>query len=132
MFFEPRVGVDLSRVRIFSDSCTAGETAAINARAFTTGDSIVFSPGAYAPETGTGRALLAHELAHIVQQRTSQSPSNRIYRSPQENFEVMQAEEMNYLAVKNAWPVAIGSTGSSKHWETARLPWRRIRPPFIF
>ncbi len=84
-----------------------------NARAFTTGDSIVFSPGAYAPETGTGRALLAHELAHIVQQRTSQSPSNRIYRSPQENLEVMQVEEMNYLAVKNAWPVAIGSGRAS-------------------
>lgn len=59
------------------------------------------------------RALLAHELAHIVQQRTSQSPSNRIYRSPQENLEVMQAEEMNYLAVKNAWPVAIGSGRAS-------------------
>lgn len=113
MFFEPRFGVDLSRVRIVSDSRSAGEAAATNARAFTTGDSIVFSPGAYAPETGTGRALLAHELAHIVQQRTSQSPSNRIYRSPQENLEVMQAEEMNYLAVKNAWPVAIGSGRAS-------------------
>lgn len=49
------------------------------------------------------RALLAHELAHVVQQSTSQAPSNRIYRSPQENPEVMQAEEMNHLAAKNAW-----------------------------
>lgn len=109
MFFEPRFGVDLSRVHIFSDSRSAREAASVNAQAFTTGDRIVFSHGAYAPETATGRALLAHELAHVVQQRTSQAPSNRIYRSPQETPEVSQAEvqrlseEMNHLAEKNAW-----------------------------
>ena len=109
MFFEPRFGVDLSRVRIFSDSRSAREAASINAQAFTTGDRIVFSHGAYAPETAAGRALLAHELAHVVQQHTSQAPSNRLYRSPQENPEATQAEvqrlaeEMNHLASKNAW-----------------------------
>ena len=108
-FFEPRFGVDLSRVRIFSDSRSAREAASINAQAFTTGDRIVFSHGAYAPETAAGRALLAHELAHVVQQHTSQAPSNRLYRSPQENPEATQAEvqrlaeEMNHLASKNAW-----------------------------
>lgn len=109
MFFEPRFGVDLSRVRIFSDSHAAREAASIKAQAFTTGDRIVFGHGAYAPESATGRALLAHELAHVVQQRTSQAPSNRIYRSPQGTPEVSQAEvqrlaeEMNHLAEKNAW-----------------------------
>lgn len=109
MFFEPRFGVDLSRVRIFSDTRSARQAASINAQAFTTGDRIVFDHGSYAPETATGRALLAHELAHVVQQRTSQAPSNRIDRSPQETPEVSQAEvqrlaeEMNHLAKKNAW-----------------------------
>uniref|UniRef100_UPI0022EAD86A eCIS core domain-containing protein n=1 Tax=Falsiroseomonas oryzae TaxID=2766473 RepID=UPI0022EAD86A len=38
------------------------------ARAFTLGRDIVFAPGRYAPETAAGRSLLAHELAHVVQQ----------------------------------------------------------------
>lgn len=109
MFFETRFGVDLGRVRIFSDSSSAREAESINAKAFTTRERIVFGPGAYAPETASGRRLLAHELAHVVQQRTSQAPSDRLYRSPQDNPESIRAEvqrlaeEMNQLAVKNAW-----------------------------
>lgn len=109
MFFETRFGVDLGRVRIFSDSSSAPEVESINAKAFTTGERIVFGPGAYAPETASGRSLLAHELAHVVQQRTSQAPSDRLYRSPQDNPESIRAEvqrlaeEMNQLAAKNAW-----------------------------
>ena len=109
MFFETRFGVDLGRVRIFSDSRAVREAESINAKAFTTGERIVFGSGAYAPETASGRGLMAHELAHVVQQRTSRAPSNRLYRSPQDNPKETQAEvqrlaeEMNQLAVKNAW-----------------------------
>lgn len=59
---------DFSRVRIHTDS-RAGESArAIHARAYTVGDHIVFSPGAFAPHTPAGQRLLTHELAHVVQQ----------------------------------------------------------------
>ncbi len=110
MFFETRFGVDLGRVRIFSDSRSAREAASINARAFTTGDRIVFGHGAYAPETAAGRALMAHELAHVVQQRAvGGGVSERLHRSPDDSPEATRAEvqrlaeEMNQLAAKNAW-----------------------------
>lgn len=67
-FFEPRFGRDFSSVRVHT-SPAAGELArAVNARAFTLGDSLVFGPGEYAPGTTGGRSLLAHELTHVVQQ----------------------------------------------------------------
>jgi hypothetical protein len=43
----------------------------VNARAFTTGNSVFFGKGEYAPESTKGRSLLAHELAHIIQQNGS-------------------------------------------------------------
>lgn len=64
-FFEPRLGRDLSQVRIHTDKQAAQ---AVNARAFTVGNDIVFGVGQYAPGTTAGRQMLAHELTHVVQQ----------------------------------------------------------------
>lgn len=67
-FMESRFGHDFSSVRIHSDSL-AGESARdISAHAYTAGDHIAFAPGKYQPESHSGRELLAHELAHTVQQ----------------------------------------------------------------
>jgi hypothetical protein len=67
-YFEPRFGVDFSRVRVHTGP-EAGETAeAINAKAFTTGKDVVFGAGQFAPGTARGNHLLAHELTHVVQQ----------------------------------------------------------------
>jgi Domain of unknown function (DUF4157) len=67
-FFEPRLGYDLSNVRIHTDS-TAGQSArAIHAKAYTLGSDIIFNSGEYRPDTDNGRHLLAHELAHVAQQ----------------------------------------------------------------
>jgi hypothetical protein len=65
-FMEPRFGHDFSRVRVHSED--ANSAAALNARAYTLGSDIVFGAGEYAPQTRQGRSLLAHELAHVVQQ----------------------------------------------------------------
>jgi hypothetical protein len=67
-FFEPRFGHDFSRVRIHTDGSAARSAQALNARAFTIGQNVVFGPGQYAPETLSRQLLLAHELAHVVQQ----------------------------------------------------------------
>ncbi len=67
-YFEPRFGHDFRAVRIHTGK-TAGDVAqSLGARAFTVGTDLAFAPGQYAPETGTGRRLLAHELTHVVQQ----------------------------------------------------------------
>jgi uncharacterized protein DUF4157 len=58
------------------DDARAGESArAVAARAYTVGEHVVFAPGAYAPATGEGKALLAHELAHVAQQRAAPGPA---------------------------------------------------------
>lgn len=67
-FFEPRLGHDLSGVRLHTGGEAAGTAQALQAKAFTVGSDIVFGTGQYAPETTAGRGLLAHELTHVVQQ----------------------------------------------------------------
>jgi hypothetical protein len=68
---ESRFSYDFGAVRIHSDSMSAASAAAIGARAYSSGDDVVFGAGSYAPGTEHGRGLLAHELAHVVQQRTA-------------------------------------------------------------
>lgn len=65
-FFEPRFG-DLSGVRVHHDLEAAATARDIGARAFTAGAQIGFAEGEFAPHTERGRRLLAHELAHVVQ-----------------------------------------------------------------
>ncbi len=72
-FMESRFGHDFGQVRVHTDGRAAEAATAINARAFTVADDIVFGPGEYAPETPGGRRLLAHELTHVIQQ--SQAPA---------------------------------------------------------
>ena len=67
-FMEPRLGHDFAQVRIHTDARAAESAAALRARAYTVGSSVVFAGGQYAPGTATGKALLAHELVHVVQQ----------------------------------------------------------------
>ncbi len=69
-FAESRLGFDFSRVRVHADLVSAGTAQALNAQAFTVGDHIVFAAGKYAPASRPGMRLLAHELAHVVQQNT--------------------------------------------------------------
>ena len=66
---ETRLGHDFSRVRVHADQDAADRAEALNARAFTVGDRIVFGQGQYKPGTRPGERLLAHELAHNAQQR---------------------------------------------------------------
>jgi len=73
-FFEPRFGHDFSRVRVHSEEEAAESAAVARALAFTVGSQIVFGAGQYRPQSGEGRKLLAHELAHAIQ-RTSSSVS---------------------------------------------------------
>ena len=66
---EARFGRDFAEVRIHDDARAAETAASIDASAFTVGQDVAFGPGRYAPRTAAGRELLAHELAHVVQQR---------------------------------------------------------------
>ena len=65
---EARFGHDFSAVRIHTHGEAYRSAEALGALAYTAGENIVFGAGQFAPHTAQGRHLLAHELAHVVQQ----------------------------------------------------------------
>jgi hypothetical protein len=67
-YMEPRFGHDFSRVRVHTDERAAESARAVNSLAYTVGPDIVFGAQQYAPSSTSGRRLLAHELAHTIQQ----------------------------------------------------------------
>jgi hypothetical protein len=67
-FMEPRFGHELSHVHIHRDERAGASARAVNARAYTVGAHIVFDHGEYAPSGEAGKRLLAHEVAHVLQQ----------------------------------------------------------------
>ncbi|GAC1614012.1 MAG: hypothetical protein NVS4B5_02050 [Vulcanimicrobiaceae bacterium] len=69
-FMESRFGHDFSEVRVHSDAEAAESAAAVNALAYTVGSDIVLGQGQYAPDSVQGRLLLAHEMTHVIQQRS--------------------------------------------------------------
>lgn len=65
---ESGFGRNFDGVRVHDDARAHDSAQALGALAYTVGDHVVFGKGQYAPETLSGRALIAHELAHTVQQ----------------------------------------------------------------
>jgi len=65
---EERFGHDFSRVRVHLGVSAEQSAQDLNAKAYAVGHNIVFGPGRYAPEMYEGRRLIAHELAHTLQQ----------------------------------------------------------------
>lgn len=78
-FFEPRLGHDFGRVRVHTDARAAKTARALQAQAYTIERDVVFAAGQYAPETTAGRQLLAHELAHVVQQDAASRTQRRAH-----------------------------------------------------
>jgi Domain of unknown function (DUF4157)/A nuclease family of the HNH/ENDO VII superfamily with conserved AHH len=79
---EPLFDHDFSHVRLHTDGAAADSARAVDADAYTVGRHIVFATGAYAPNTHSGRRLLAHELAHVVQQHGAMSAPTLVAAAP--------------------------------------------------
>jgi hypothetical protein len=65
----PGFGHDFANVRVHTDQAAAEAADAVGARAFTVGEHVVFNSGEFSPGTVGGERLIAHELAHVAQQR---------------------------------------------------------------
>ncbi len=79
---EPRMGADLGAARVHQDSSANDAAAALDARAFTHGQDIFLARG----ESPNDRALMAHELTHVIQQTgasSSSSSAGMVSRAPQ-------------------------------------------------
>lgn len=70
---EERLGHDFSRVRVHTDSSAALKSRDLGMRAFTVGQDVVFGADEYRPGTPQGDRLIAHELAHTLQQDMGQA-----------------------------------------------------------
>jgi len=88
--FQNSLGTDLSNVRVHTGAGAAKQADAMGARAFARGSDIMFAEGEYNPGTPEGDQLLAHEVAHTVQQRDAEpaggplpttSPGDRVEKS---------------------------------------------------
>lgn len=83
-YFEPRFGADFSQVRIHTDEHAAESARSIDALAYTIGTDIVLGAGARQASSGARSRLMAHELAHVVQQGGSKAsrPQRMAMTSP--------------------------------------------------
>jgi hypothetical protein len=68
---EHSLGTDLSTVRLHADPASAAAVRHANAHAITVGEDIAVAPEHYLPQMPAARTLIAHEVAHVVQQRVS-------------------------------------------------------------
>lgn len=101
-FFEPRFGHDFSKVRLHTDAHAAESARAVNARAYTVGNHIVFAERHYAPQAEAGRRLLAHELAHAAQQ---QSGSENSELAIVDSFEHEREADLVAAAIHSEEPI---------------------------
>src|SRR5437660_10273757 len=69
-FMESRLGADFGDVRVHTDSKASESARSVQAHAYTVGNDVVFQSGKYEPESDSGKRMLAHELTHVVQQRS--------------------------------------------------------------
>jgi len=101
---EKRFGSDFSNVRIHSDSSASESAAALNAKAYAVGDNIVVNGRRHSLNGHDGRRLLAHELAHVVQQRGGGVPPDLQSAAPHEQEAARAAS--NVAAGAPAGPIA--------------------------
>jgi len=100
-FMEPRFGHDFGGVRVHTDPQAAESARAVDAHAYTVGQHIVFDHGKYDPDSGPGQRLLAHELAHTVQQRNVRHAPDilPLRATPEYNHLENEAESMAQSAI---------------------------------
>jgi len=99
-FFEPRFGYDFSRVRVHTDGRAAESARAVHSVAYTFGHDIAFDTGLFAPSRKEGRHLLAHELAHVMQQGGAQGAL--LQRQVDEGELVASADDKSEKKADNA------------------------------
>ena len=111
-FMEPRFGHDFSQVRLHTDAKAAESASAVHAAAYTVRSDIVFGSRNHVPETVSGRELLAHELAHVVQQTSAGPGMTTQISKPSDSAEV-EAEQLSRSALSGQPPARPHAASSS-------------------
>src|SRR6478672_1260048 len=114
---EARMGHDFSDVRVHDDSSATQSAQAVNAHAYTVGSNIVFQRDQYDPSSAAGKTTLAHELTHVVQQRSgpvdgTSAPGGIKVSDPSDRFEREAAANADRVMATPA-PVQTAALSSS-------------------
>lgn len=113
-FMESRFGQDFSRVRVFNNSKASASAERMKAAAYTAGENVVFSKGWYEPASNRGRRLIAHELAHVVQNRINHNKSqftpDFMRQNTQAEFEAERVGKRVHMGMK-AGPITAKNAG---------------------
>jgi hypothetical protein len=115
------LGADFSGVRVHSDSSAHAMSDRLNARAFTIGNDIAFGPGEYQPGTPVGDALIAHELAHVVQQQSADVAGAPMTKGAASGALEEEADISAVGAVVSLWGGAKGLFGNIRRNSLPRL-----------
>jgi hypothetical protein len=110
-------GADFGGVRLHTDAKAAQLSAQLNARAFTLGAHVAFGPGEYRPGTLVGDALMAHELAHVLQQGGRAAGPPQAKSCPADGALERDADSAAVGAVTALWSGRQASAGA------AARPW---------
>ncbi len=119
---EARLGQDFSDVRVHTDGAAHESAKAVDAHAYTVGTNIVFQRGKYDPTSAAGKHMLAHELTHVVQQRSGpvdgtdtgggvrvSDPSDRFEREAVATADRVMSAPVPTARVASAAPGATGA-----------------------
>lgn len=93
-YMEPRFGHDFGRVKVHSGAAAEQSARDVKAHAYTIGHNMVFGAGRFAPGMHEGRLLIAHELAHVVQQGRVQGAPTLVQREPISEYASELAKEL--------------------------------------
>ena len=93
---ELRLGHDFSDVRVHTDHAADQSARSVSAQAYTVGNDVVFQRDTYDPTSTAGKTMLAHELTHVVQQRSgpvdgADAPGGIKVSDPADRFETEAA-----------------------------------------
>ncbi|MHC5258245.1 eCIS core domain-containing protein [Streptomyces sp. UC4497] len=127
-FMESGFGRDFGDVRVHTGPQAAGSADRLNARAFTSGRDIFFGAGQYNPGTTAGQGLLAHELTHVVQQRSGRAPADGIDH-PGDPYE-LEAEEAA-RAVVSGQPASLTQAAVPGPPQLAKGPTKDPCPKYL-
>lgn len=102
-FFEPRFGRSFDNVRVHTGGAADHAARSINARAFTLGSDIAFAKNEYSPGSSEGRRLMAHELAHTVQQKPPSKNIATVRRAAIYSGRILDEGSCEHLACNSKW-----------------------------
>ena len=119
---ESSFGEDFGDVRLHTDARASASAEAVGANAYTVGNDVVFRSGHFDASSPTGQRTIAHELTHVVQQRSgpvdgTDAPGGIRLSSPDDRFERAADHTADQVVNSASSAPAPASSGTSVQLE---------------